>query len=212
MSGHRRTARRVEKNPTLFAVGEDVSQCSVFAQLGVILVVHRRRMYLFRPDPWSLREADGTYGPARLVITVGGYLTNNDGEVLLVRTHVRSDTWELPGGQVKEGETLHEALRREVLAETGIEAIATGVTGVYQDVVHGVVTLVFRGRTTGGQPRPSPGTQEVAFHRLDAANVSRLVTRPHLRSRVLDAMRGDTVTYEAARLRYQVGRHWGGAS
>lgn len=146
-------------------------------------------------------EAPGNYGPPRQVVSVSGYINNDAGEILLVRTYWRGDTWELPGGQVEEGETLHEALRRQVLEETGIEVMATGVSGVYQNVGRGIVNLVFRGRAAGGRPRPSPETHEVAFHRLDAATVGRLVTRVHLRSRILDAMFGATVTYEAVRLR-----------
>lgn len=36
------------------------------------------------------------------------------GKALLVKTHFRSDTWEIPGGIVQEGEPLHEAVCREV--------------------------------------------------------------------------------------------------
>ncbi len=39
-------------------------------------------------------------------VSVYAYVTNHQGQVLLVKTHYRSDTWELPGGQVEEGEAL----------------------------------------------------------------------------------------------------------
>jgi 8-oxo-dGTP diphosphatase len=42
-------------------------------------------------------------------IAVSAFVTNDQGEVLLLRTHWRSDTWEMPGGQVEIGEPLDAA-------------------------------------------------------------------------------------------------------
>ena len=48
------------------------------------------------------------------IVAVAGYLTNEKDEVLLAKVHWRSDTWELPGGQVEEGEALDQAICREI--------------------------------------------------------------------------------------------------
>jgi len=49
----------------------------------------------------------------------------NEGKILLLRRKMASRDghgfWELPGGGLKFGETLEEALQREVLEETGLE-------------------------------------------------------------------------------------------
>ncbi|MFJ4825420.1 NUDIX hydrolase [Streptomyces bacillaris] len=61
---------------------------------------------------------------------VGALVTDQEGRVLLLRR--RADDflgglWELPSGGVEPGEGLEDALRREVLEETGLTV--TGVTG-----------------------------------------------------------------------------------
>lgn len=44
------------------------------------------------------------------IIAVSAFVTNNENEVLLTKVQWRLDTWELPGGQVEEGEALDKAV------------------------------------------------------------------------------------------------------
>jgi phosphoglycolate phosphatase len=55
------------------------------------------------------------------VVTVGGLIFNDAGEVLMVRTHKWSNLWGIPGGKVKWGEPSEEALRRELKEETNLD-------------------------------------------------------------------------------------------
>jgi len=82
------------------------------------------------------------------MVTVGGVsgLVVRDGRVLLVRRGKEPyrDHWSLPGGGVEPGETLQDAVRREVLEETGLEVEvgevvgrAGGVVAFFVDVVGG---------------------------------------------------------------------------
>jgi len=78
-----------------------------------------------------------------------------DGQVLLVRHEKDGQTyWLLPGGGVDAGETLHEALVREVREETGL-AIRPGrlllvADGIPPDGHRHIVHLCFAAEAAGG--------------------------------------------------------------
>jgi len=68
-------------------------------------------------------------------IIVSALIFSNDGKLLMGRKDpakggVYCDCWHIPGGGVDEGETFEEALRREVLEETGIDIVSYQITPV----------------------------------------------------------------------------------
>ncbi len=70
------------------------------------------------------KAADGRFWPV-----VCALVTRGDDEVLLVGNEYAKGqplTWNLPGGAVEPGETLHGAVRRELAEECGLEALRVG--------------------------------------------------------------------------------------
>lgn len=131
------------------------------------------------------------------VMAAAAYITDDQGQVLLVQTRHRQDTWELPGGQVEEGETLEEAAVREVEEESGIKIRVHGVSGVYQNLQSGVVLVIFLGKMTGGRLRTSDETQATKFVEPSRQTFEQLVTRPQFLARILDAYSGTVVPFRA---------------
>jgi phosphoglycolate phosphatase-like HAD superfamily hydrolase/8-oxo-dGTP pyrophosphatase MutT (NUDIX family) len=73
------------------------------------------------PDLGVLRTLfDRRRGRARPLATVGALLHDGAGKVLMIRTHKWGHRWGIPGGKIERGERSVEALRREMLEETGL--------------------------------------------------------------------------------------------
>jgi 8-oxo-dGTP pyrophosphatase MutT (NUDIX family) len=87
---------------------------------------------------------------ARHSVSVAGVVTDDQGRALLIR---RRDTlhWEAPGGVLELDEDIEAGLCREVHEETGLAVRPVALTGVYKNMVRGIIALVFRCEILGGQ-------------------------------------------------------------
>lgn len=67
---------------------------------------------------------------ARPEVCVGAVAVDNDRLLLVRRGHgAAAGEWSVPGGRVEEGETLAEAVVRELLEETGVEGVCNDLIG-----------------------------------------------------------------------------------
>lgn len=92
----------------------------------------------------------------RVVIGVGGIVCVDSGIVLVRLTYSRHcGKYMFPGGKVEQGETLEGALVREVLEETGIEAVPEGIVAVRHRVDPDELNtyLVFQMHHVAGAPQ-----------------------------------------------------------
>jgi len=93
-------------------------------------------------------------------VAVGAVALRDDGALLLVRRGKAPalGRWSLPGGRVDWGETLSDALRREVAEETGLEVVPGELAGLVERIhlnegFHYVI-LDYHVTITGGTLRP----------------------------------------------------------
>ncbi|AXN52195.1 NUDIX hydrolase [Mycobacterium marinum] len=120
-------------------------------------------------------------------VSVAGVVVRDDGRVLVIK---RDDNghWEAPGGVLELDESFEAGVRREVLEETGLEVTVERLTGVYKNLTHGIVALVYRCRPSGGEPHE---TEEACEIRWMTTEEARSAMVPAFGVRVLDAF-GDT--------------------
>lgn len=108
----------------------------------------------------------------------------DEGRILLGHRH-DIDWWNLPGGGMEAGETVDEALRREVREETGLEVEVEQLVGVYSKPQKQEVVLTFRCRVIGGTLQ---ATEEIRENRYFAPDAVPANTLPKHRQRIEDAL------------------------
>lgn len=116
---------------------------------------------------------------------IGVYALIFEQERVLLALRRDIDWWNLPGGGMEPGETVEEAMRREVREETGLEVAVERLVGVYSKPQKQEVVLTFLCRITGGQPSPTEESRECRFFAPDALPPDLL---PKHRQRVEDAL------------------------
>ena len=70
-----------------------------------------------------------------LVVAVTAIVTNDDGDLILQK-RTDNELWGLPGGAMNIGESIGQAVIREVFEETALQVEPTGIVGIYSDPCH----------------------------------------------------------------------------
>lgn len=120
-------------------------------------------------------------------VSVTGVVVRADGCILAIK---RTDDgrWVPPGGVLELDESPLDGVVREVYEETGIKVHPIRLTGVYKNMVLGVVSLAFRCEPIGGAAHTSDEATRVEWVTPSDATAS----MPEARAiRVTDALRDD---------------------
>lgn len=114
-------------------------------------------------------------GNGRPIVGVGGLLFDA-GRILLVKRGAppSKGCWSIPGGKLKRGETLAEAVAREMLEETGLKVRVGALVDVYErladlDAVgsdNHYVVLDYLCEPDGGALRAGDDADEAAWFRV----------------------------------------------
>jgi len=111
-----------------------------------------------------------------------------DGKLLLIRRGVEPSRgkWSIPGGSVEWGESLLDAVRREVREETGLEVEVGKVAGIFDLIAEGFhyVIVDYFAHPIGGELHPGDDASEARWVPLDQLDSNELT--PHLRERLAE--------------------------
>jgi ADP-ribose pyrophosphatase YjhB (NUDIX family) len=135
------------------------------------------------------------YQTPKHIVAACGLVRNAARDVLLVRHPQRG--WEIPGGQVEEGETLPDALIREIQEESGVTASVRALGSVTSNltlptkVIFGFLCEYISGKLT-----TSDESLETAWVNADV--VLKRITHPVIYDRTRDLLAFDRhVIYRA---------------
>jgi 8-oxo-dGTP diphosphatase len=124
------------------------------------------------------------------IVAAAGIVENDQNEILLVKTF--HNGWVFPGGQVEVGENIVDAVKREIIEESGIEVEVGNLIAIYSNtgkylwydnvtVVPTKVMFDFVCTYKGGKLTTSEETSEVAW--IPKENVMSYIQAPAIKKR-----------------------------
>ncbi|MGP9039854.1 NUDIX hydrolase [Cytobacillus kochii] len=101
------------------------------------------------------------------IVSAATIVLNDHNEIQLIKGPLRG--WEMPGGQVEEGESITEAAIRETKEESGIDVEIIRFCGIFQNVEKSICNTLFLAKPTGGEPTTSSESLAVGYFPIDQA-------------------------------------------
>jgi len=125
------------------------------------------------------------------IVAVGGLIENDEGKILMVKSPDRG--WEVPGGQVEVGETLTDALKREIKEETGIDIEVGDLRAVHSNIakrvqpdgvspIGSIISFGFTGKAVSGELTTSDESLEVNW--FDRETILDVINEDFMRDKV----------------------------
>lgn len=118
------------------------------------------------------------------IMTSGGVIIDEQNKILLKREPTRG--WELPGGIVEEGESIKQAVIREIKEETGLEIEIVNFCGVSQEVNKNVCNFWWLGKPLEGELKTSAESLEVGFFSFEEA--LKMITNKDFKKELIKVM------------------------
>jgi len=122
-------------------------------------------------------------------VTVGALIVNNEGKIFLMKSHKWHGKYVIPGGHVELGETVENALKREIKEETALDIYDIEFLG-WQELVFDdtfwkkkhFVFLDFACRTDGTEVKLDSEGQEYVW--ISLKDASKLPVEPYTKKTI----------------------------
>ncbi|KRE36771.1 NUDIX hydrolase [Paenibacillus sp. Soil522] len=101
------------------------------------------------------------------IVSAAAIVINDKNELLLIKGPRRG--WEMPGGQVEEGESLSHAAIRETKEESGIDIEIIKFCGIFQNVGNSICNTLFLAKPIGGELIQSSESLDSGYFPIEEA-------------------------------------------
>ncbi|MEV6432382.1 NUDIX domain-containing protein [Nocardia sp. NPDC051463] len=126
-----------------------------------------------------------------LKVAVSAFVQDSDGRILMIH-RTDNDKYSIPGGGMEVGETVADAVVREVAEETGIQVRPLGIVGIFSDPRHVIAyddgevrqefSICFAAEPISGTPTTSSESKAVRW--VPHEEISGLDIDPSIRARI----------------------------
>ncbi|WP_064093321.1 NUDIX hydrolase [Rossellomorea aquimaris] len=113
------------------------------------------------------QSTQNVYTPPKHIVSAATIVINDQNEILLIKSP--RNGWEMPGGQVEEGESLKDGAIRETKEESGIDVEILKFCGIFQNVSQSICNTLFLAKPVGGEFATSSESVEVGYFSIEEA-------------------------------------------